>query len=118
MSELQKSSGLPGDPLQLGKQIGTQTRDSYTAEISRESPSAVVFLVDQSGSMDSAFDGTQSKAEVVARILNELLETLISRCQKSEPEPRDYFDIALIGYGGASSKEANFLWEGALSGRT
>ncbi|MGF1534263.1 MAG: hypothetical protein ACFCUI_11215 [Bernardetiaceae bacterium] len=119
MSDLQKSTPSSlGDPLQLGRQISGAIQDRYMAEISRKQPSAFVFLIDQSGSMQSAFDGQQSKAEVVAQTINSLLDTLITRCQKSEPEPRDYFDIALLGYGGASSEKANLLWEGDLAGRT
>lgn len=117
MSDLQKSSNSLGDPLKVGRATHPTAQDRYTAEINRKQPSAFVFLIDQSGSMRSDFDGTRSKAEVVAQTINQLLSTLISRCQKSEAEPRDYFDIALLGYGGASSEAATFLWEGALAGR-
>ena len=117
MSNLEKSSNLPNDPLQLGRKASKAAEDRYMSEISRTNPSAIVFLVDQSGSMQSAFDGERSKAEVVAATLNRLLETLVFRCQKSEAEPRNYFDIALLGYGGQSSESANFLWEGDLAGR-
>lgn len=94
-------------------------KNTYTAQITRNEQSAIVILVDQSGSMrnETFFKNERmTKAEAVALIINELFDTIISRCKKSEGI-RDYFDLALIGYGGASNTEANVLWEGALEGR-
>lgn len=72
---------------------------SYVAEISRSNPTAFIFLVDQSGSMDDKMASTgRSKAQQVADVLNRTLATLITRCTKSEGT-RDYFDIGVIGYG-------------------
>lgn len=91
----------------------------YTAQITRANPSAFIFLVDQSGSMDAEiiYNGnTLTKAEAVAQIVNEQLDAMISRCQRSDGI-RDYFDVSLIGYGGDSSENANILWEGLLEGR-
>jgi hypothetical protein len=90
----------------------------YTAQITRDSPSAFIFLIDQSGSMDQSisFRGEQtSKADVVAAIVNETLREILNRCQKPD-SVRDYFDIALLGYGG-SSKKAQFAWSGDLEGK-
>jgi len=72
---------------------------SYIAEISRSNPTAFLFLVDQSGSMDDKMSSGQSKAQQVADVLNRTLATLIIRCTKSEGT-RNYFDIGVIGYGG------------------
>lgn len=91
----------------------------YTAQITRDSPSAFLFLIDQSGSMAEQliYNGeTMSKADAVAKIINKLLYDIINRCKKAEGI-RDYFDIALIGYGGNSAHSANLLWEGNLEGR-
>ena len=71
---------------------------SYTAEISRSNPTAFLFLVDQSGSMDDKMSSGRSKAQQVADVLNRTLATQITRCTKSEGT-RNYFDIGVIGYG-------------------
>lgn len=71
----------------------------YTAEISRSNPTALLFLVDQSGSMEDKMASGRSKAQQVADVLNRSLATLITRCTKAEGT-RNYFDIGIIGYGG------------------
>ncbi|AMC12766.1 vWA domain-containing protein [Liberibacter crescens] len=71
----------------------------YTAEISRSNPTAFLFLIDQSGSMEDKMSSGHSKAQQVADVLNRTLATLITRCTKSEGT-RNYFDIGVIGYGG------------------
>jgi hypothetical protein len=74
---------------------------SYTAEISRANPACLVFLVDQSTSMTEkigAGELAQSKAQIVADALNRLLAELTVKCGKDEGV-RDYFHIAVIGYG-------------------
>lgn len=92
-------------------------KQTYTAQITRETPSAFVFLIDQSGSMDGKIlyrNEKMSKAEAVALIINETLNDILNRCQKAD-EVRDYFEIAVIGYGGKDSEKANFAWEGSLA---
>jgi hypothetical protein len=88
---------------------------SYVAEISRTNPSCFVFLVDQSASMiDTIGDEVKvSKAVVVADALNRLLTELAIRCAKEEGV-RDYFHVAVIGYGGRSAQSA---FNGMLQGR-
>lgn len=71
---------------------------TFTAEISRSNPTALLFLVDQSGSMDDKMSSGRSKAQQVADVLNRTLATLITRCTKSEGT-RNYFDIGVIAYG-------------------
>ena len=83
---------------------------SYTAEISRSNPTAFLFLVDQSGSMDDKMSSGRSKAQQVADVLNRTLATLITRCTKSEGT-RNYFDIGVIGYGGEGAYNG---FQGAL----
>ena len=87
---------------------------SYTAEISRRTPSCLVFLIDQSGSMSDPIGGTTSgktKAQGVADAINRLLNNLVIKCSK--PEVRDYFDVAVIGYGATVGP----AFGGALAGR-
>jgi hypothetical protein len=73
----------------------------YTAEISRSNPTAFVFLVDQSASMEEPVGGAQEiqrKCDAVADALNRLLYELTIRCAKEEGV-RDYFHVAVVGYG-------------------
>ncbi|HNW47231.1 MAG TPA: VWA domain-containing protein [Thermotogota bacterium] len=70
----------------------------YMHEISRASPTALVFLIDQSGSMSEKWGGSGTKSSEVAMILNRLLNNLIMRCTKSDGV-RNYFSIGVIGYG-------------------
>lgn len=72
---------------------------SHEAQISRNTPTAFLFVVDQSGSMSDRMAIGKSKAEFVSDALNRTLMNLIGRCTKSEGV-RDYFDVGVIGYGG------------------
>jgi hypothetical protein len=72
---------------------------TYSAEISRDNPTAIVFLIDQSGSMDEKMVTGKSKADFVADVLNKTIYTLVTNCTKSDGV-RNYFDIGVIGYGG------------------
>src|SRR2546427_6684066 len=74
---------------------------SYQAQISRISPTAFLFVVDQSGSMADKMSSGRSKAEFVADALNRTLVNLVTRCSKSEGV-RDYFDVGVIGYSGTT----------------
>lgn len=76
---------------------------SYIAEISRSNPTAFLFVVDQSASMEDKLPSGRSKAQQVADVLNRTLATLITRCTKSEGT-RNYFDIGVIGYGGSDAR--------------
>jgi len=83
----------------------------YTAEISRSNPTAYIFLVDQSGSMATGMAQGMSKAEFVADVINKTLRDLVVRCTREEGV-RDYFDIAVIGYG---DKSVHSALSGSLS---
>lgn len=72
---------------------------TYTAEISRTQPTAFIFLIDQSGSMDEKMSSGRSKSQFVADAVNRTLMNLITRCTKSEGT-RDYFHVGVIAYGG------------------
>lgn len=84
----------------------------YTAEISRSQPTAFIFLVDQSGSMNDKMAAGRSKAQFVADALNRTLMNLITRCTKAEGT-RDYFHLGVIAYGGNSVGNG---FQDALSG--
>lgn len=92
-----------------------QTKTPYTAQISRNTPTAFIFLVDHSVSMQretTLFGETMTMAEAAARIVNLQINELVYRCIKSN-EVRHYYDIAVIGY----DEEAYSDWKGELEGR-
>lgn len=114
-------------PVQFIKNIGNfgftipsqsaqmQTKTAYTAQITRNTPTAFIFLIDQSVSMQkytTLYGEEMPMAEAVARIVNHQLNELVLRCIKGS-ETRDYYDIAIIGYG----EKAYSGWKGELEGR-
>ena len=114
-------------PLQFIKNIGNfgftipsqsaqmQTKTAYTEQITRNTPTAFIFLIDQSVSMQNyttLYGEEMPMAEAVARIVNHQLNELVLRCIKGS-ETRDYYDIAIIGYG----EKAYSGWKGELEGR-
>lgn len=100
---------IPSKPQQL------QSKEAYTAQITRSTPTAFVFLVDQSVSMRSktTLHGEEmTLAEAVSRIVNNQINELVLRCIKTN-EVRHYYDIAIIGYG----SQVYSGWNGDLEGR-
>lgn len=90
----------------------------YSVEISRAQPSVLLFLLDQSDSMNRNFGGSRegtSKAKGAADAINRLLYEIIMRCSKGM-EVRNYFDIGVIGYG-RESDWVGPVFEGELQGR-
>lgn len=86
---------------------------AHEAQISRNNPTAFLFVVDQSGSMADKMSSGKSKSEFVSDALNRTLMNLIGRCSKSEGV-RDYFEVGVIGYGGRGVGNG---FSGALGGR-
>lgn len=87
---------------------------TYSAEISRSNPTCFVFLIDQSASMVDAIGSSetpQRKADVVSDAINRLLTELAVKCAKEEGV-RDYFYVAVIGYG----QSVGSAFQGSLSG--
>ena len=114
-------------PLQYIKNIGNfgipvsnkpkqlLSKAAYTAQITRNTPTAFIFLVDHSVSMQKKtilFGEEMTMAEAASRIVNRQINELVLRCIKSN-EVRYYYDIAVIGYG----TEAYSGWNGSLKGR-
>ena len=87
---------------------------TYTAEVSRTNPSAFVFLIDQSRSMEDPFGGGQGKrkADGVSDAINRLLQNLVIKCAKGEGI-NDYYVIGVIGYGAKVTP----AFGGALAGK-
>jgi hypothetical protein len=73
---------------------------AYGAEINRENPTCIVFLVDQSKSMALPFgkQPEKKKADGVADAINRLLQTLCINCARADGL-HEYFQIGVIGYG-------------------
>jgi len=91
----------------------------YNVRITRNNPAAIVILLDQSGSMNEEYKNEKKKSEVVADVINDLLNTLLYKCQR-EGVVRDYFQILIIGYGQEDSDgkcEPIFCWEGNLENK-
>jgi hypothetical protein len=98
----------------------------YAAEISRLHPTCLLFLIDQSASMEDPFGGdvgpdgagleapgAGSKAQSVADAINRLLSTLVIRATKAEGV-RHYFDVGVLGYG----SKVGPAFDGPLAGRS
>ena len=93
---------------------------SYAAEISRDRPGCILFLLDQSQSMGEPFAGDikKSKAVALADAINKLLMSLVLRCTQNANEgPRNYFDIGAMGYGDSWERGPGPCLGGALAGR-
>jgi len=100
---------IPAQPQKL------QIRDPYTAQITRNTPTAFIFMIDQSISMSRKLNYRGefiTLADAVSRIVNNQINELVLRCIKTN-EVRHYYDIAVIGYG----DDASYGWKGTLSGR-
>lgn len=83
--------------------------------ISSTNPCLIIFLIDQSGSMDERFgNSSHKKSQEVANAINELLYEVGLRCY-SGSEVKNRFEIGLIGYG--KDGKVNSGWEGDLSNK-
>ncbi|MDF9829489.1 DarT ssDNA thymidine ADP-ribosyltransferase family protein [Parabacteroides sp. PF5-6] len=94
---------------------GMQSKLPYTAQITRNTPTAFIFLIDQSVSMQKKtqlYGEEMPMSEAVSRIVNHQLNELVLRCIKGS-DTRNYYDIAVIGYG----ENAYSGWKGELEGR-
>ena len=71
--------------IQLPKQTKLTHRSPYTAQVTRDTPTAFIFLVDQSISMNRStllYGESLTLSEAVARIVNRSIEELVNRCIK------------------------------------
>lgn len=114
-------------PLEFIKNIGNfgipipskpktlQIKNPYTAQITRNTPTAFIFLVDHSVSMKkktTLYGEEMTMSEAAARIVNYQINELVYRCVKMD-DTRHYYDIAVVGYG----EKAYSGWQGELEGR-
>lgn len=94
----QGQTWTPPPPRREQKLGRFQERQFYSAAISRANPTLVVFLLDQSGSMETPFTRSLSRSEYLGQVVDRAIEELASRCNKADGI-RNYFDIAILGYG-------------------
>jgi hypothetical protein len=75
----------------------------YSADISRDNPTCLLFLIDQSGSMNDGWSNNpdEKKSENVSTIINRCLQNLVLKCAKDDGI-RDYFHVGVIGYNNAN----------------
>ena len=109
-----KNIGNFGIPIP-SKPKALQIKNPYTAQITRNTPTAFIFMIDQSISMSRKLNYHGefiTLADAVARIVNNQINELVLRCIKTT-EVRHYYDIAVIGYG----DDASYAWKGTLAGR-
>lgn len=83
---------------------------SYTAEISRSSPTAILMVIDQSTSMNHRLQTGQTKATFLSDVLNKTLYTIVTNCSKADGI-RDYFNVGVVAYGGEGAQNG---FEGVL----
>lgn len=81
--------------------------ENYTAPITRKTPTAFVFLLDQSGSMNehTVYDGiSMTKAEALSMATNALIDELLDRSRRNGGI-NDYYHIAILGYSGEGVRD-------------
>ncbi len=88
---------------------------SYSAEISRQNPSCILFVIDQSESMIDMMPGSESvtKAVFLATAINRNLQDLVIKCSRGEGV-RDYFSVGVVGYGATVGP----AFSGSLAGKS
>jgi uncharacterized protein YegL len=96
----------------------------YSRSITSLNPCAIVFLLDQSGSMGEEIEdnlgNSFTKAERLSQLVNKALNEMLIKCQRTT-ESKEYFNVLILGYGRLDENENSVVqvsWEGGLSGRT
>jgi hypothetical protein len=89
----------------------------YAMSASRANPACIIFLLDQSYSMNNGIAGTpRPKIDALATGINRFLADLITLCEKGEEKPRNYFDVGVIGYTTDRSDPPNAIVGPVLAG--
>lgn len=91
--------------------------DIRNLTISSTNPCLLVYLIDQSGSMNDKFgNASHTKAVEVTNAINDIIYEVGLRCIGSGGDLKNRFEIGIIGYG----KQVDAVqsgWEGQLSGK-
>lgn len=78
---------------------------AYEANITRDRPGCILFLLDTSASMGDPFQHGMSRAAFLTDALNRTLTELAAAC-KRVPDVRHYFDVGVLAYGGITVRPA------------
>lgn len=92
-------------------------QDIRSLTISSTNPCLIIYLLDQSGSMNDKFgNASHTKAVELANAINDIIYEVGLRCIGNAGELKNRFEIAIVGYG----KSENLVqsgWEGQLAGK-
>jgi hypothetical protein len=81
-------------------------------------PGCIVFLLDQSYSMNDGLAGSpRPKIDALAAGINRFVSDLICHCELGEYKPRNWFDVGVIGYTTDRSIPPNAIIGPVLRGR-
>lgn len=87
---------------------------SNTQQWSSSTPGYLIFLVDQSGSMNEAYSEGKSKAEFTALVINRTINEIINTNLAGDKVKNRVF-ISLIGYGGKGGNSVDEIRSDYLS---
>lgn len=91
--------------------------DLRNLTISSTNPCLIIYLLDQSGSMDERFgNASHTKAMELANAINDTIYEVGLRCIGNAGELKNRFEIAIIGYGKGDNLVQS-AWEGQLSNK-
>ena len=80
---------------------------TYQQGISRDSPTAILAVIDQSTSMNQSLSIGRTKATFLADVLNKTLYAIVTNCSKADGV-RDYFYVGVIAYSAGSARNGFF----------
>ena len=72
---------------------------SYSVIPNSANPMAILFVIDQSGSMSDKMQNGKTKAEQVATVINKTISELVIRSSKGDTV-KNYYEVGVIGYSG------------------
>lgn len=92
--------------------------DLRNLTISSTNPCLIVYLIDQSGSMNEKFgNASHKKATELANAINDVIYEVGLRCISGGGELKNRFELAIIGYGKDGQNGVQSAWEGALTNK-
>ena len=94
-------------------QIPNHKAGSHTKQWSSATPGYLIFLVDQSGSMQEPYQENKNKAEFTALVINRTINELININMDGDTVKERVF-ITLIGYGGKGGNSVDELKSATL----
>ena len=88
------------DPCEVKRNKGKETSEmSYSVVPNSANPMAILFVVDQSGSMSEKMQNGKTKAEQVATVINKTISELVIRSSRGDMV-KNYYEVGVIGYSG------------------